>query len=499
MQPPRSASRHRLTMTGYAAIWVQDFPLQAGVRGEPPGRRRQACVLAEDRRRQARVRFLNQAARRAGLGVGMTVAQAEGRCPGLRVLLADREAEVGARWALLAAAQGVGATVSVADPGWALIDLRGMDPDQVGDRLQRAWRALGRVGLAASGGWADTPGRAQLAARIGRPAWDGRRAESWIPEFPLALAGLSEEAEGRLDELGLRCLGALGRLSWAEVGERLGPEVLGLWTVGRGRDPSVLRPDALPCQLAESFAWEDPVETLDPVLWAGRRILEALALRLRSLNRLASGLVFSLRLADRSHQSRQLRLPAPTAEAETLCRIFQQAVERVRTESPLVGLSICLEETAPILRQGEVFATGLSCPERFRETLTRLEAILAGGAFGSPRLLDSRRLDAFTLAPADPAWESQTQAPGVRQGLPLRRWRPPLQVEVELLSGVPAFIHSNRLQGPVQEHTGPWVLSGHWWDAGGWERQEWDVRVSPAGLFLLVWRDVGWWVEGRYG
>ncbi len=57
-------------------------------------------------------------------------------------------------------------------------------------------------------------------------------------------------------------------------------------------------------------------------------------------------------------------------------------------------------------------------------------------------------------------------------------------------------------RGPVRVLTcaGPWRLSGEWWDAEPWGRDEWDVELADGLVCRLArdgLRDI-WYLDGIY-
>jgi protein ImuB len=52
----------------------------------------------------------------------------------------------------------------------------------------------------------------------------------------------------------------------------------------------------------------------------------------------------------------------------------------------------------------------------------------------------------------------------------------------------------------VRTCAGPWRISGEWWDARGWARDEWDVALTDSTLCRLA-RDRltgDWYLDGVY-
>ena len=103
-------------------------------------------------------------------------------------------------------------------------------------------------------------------------------------------------------------------------------------------------------------------------------------------------------------------------------------------------------------------------------------------------------------------WESRPTSSARRHrrpilppcGLPLRRFRPPVEAEVSIGLHGPAFVQSRIAGGDVARRRGPWRCSGGWWGPGCWAGEEWDVELARGGLFRLSLRAEQWWVEGMY-
>jgi len=87
---------------------------------------------------------------------------------------------------------------------------------------------------------------------------------------------------------------------------------------------------------------------------------------------------------------------------------------------------------------------------------------------------------------------------GNKVGLPLRRFRPPRPLHIEFRNDKPALLHSEVFIGPVVEIRGPFLSSGHWWDADRWAREEWDVETSDGSMFRIFRSSEGCFMEGVY-
>lgn len=87
----------------------------------------------------------------------------------------------------------------------------------------------------------------------------------------------------------------------------------------------------------------------------------------------------------------------------------------------------------------------------------------------------------------------------------LRRFRPPLRVNITLENGQPVHLACRRkdVQGEVLWKAGPWRFSGDWWDREAWSRDEWDLALKNGevvSFYRLVHDVLGgtWFLEGTY-
>ena len=51
-------------------------------------------------------------------------------------------------------------------------------------------------------------------------------------------------------------------------------------------------------------------------------------------------------------------------------------------------------------------------------------------------------------------------------------------------------------QGRLVVTLGPWRASGHWWESGAWQREEWDATTLRGQVLRLVRQAEGWSVDG---
>jgi protein ImuB len=196
---------------------------------------------------------------------------------------------------------------------------------------------------------------------------------------------------------------------------------------------------------------------------------------------------------------RELKIPAPTRDVTVLFRILETHLEGVTAEAPIIAVELSAIPTRQEQKQFALFESGLRDPNKFFETLARLQALLGNGRVGTPVLDDTWRADVFHIeTPRFEGVEKPAPSPAPSPGLPLRRFRPPLPAHVHLEDGRPVAVFSEHAFGPVRKSCGPWRSSGQWWGGQGWAREEWDVQLE-AGLYRLAQEQGTWVLEGAYG
>jgi protein ImuB len=479
-------------------LHVAAFALQAVVRTEA-GICGKPAALLEDRARKAVIVQTNASARAAGVQAGLTATQAMARCADIVLRVRSAAAEKEADASLLAVAWSLSPRVERTAAGICTIDLTGRATDTHLLHSREAVERLRLLGLEATAGVARTPLLALYAARLAQPALEVKHERGFLSPLPLSLVDPPPDLAAILEGWGLRTLGALTALPKSEIGRRLGQAGLDLWERAAGETDRPIEP----CAPGESFAaameLEHEVETLEPLLFILRRFVDRLALQLANAHRVAAELGLELQLVDETCHRRDFRLPEPTGDADILFRALNTHLETLHTAAAIKGVGLVVTAARPLVRQHELFDTGLRDPHGFAETLARVGAVVGADRVGTPWLEPTHRPDAFSLVkPADVV--APLPAPSILPplGLPLRRFRPPVEAQVETDSQGPAGIRCRIVQGLVRRRRGPWRRSGEWWKPGRWDGEEWDVELENGGLFRLTRNARQWWVEGMY-
>ena len=289
-----------------------------------------------------------------------------------------------------------------------------------------------------------------------------------------------------LHKWGIHTLGQLAALDKEELRIRLGPEAVRLWERANGTATRLLKFVQPPEIFAESFEFDREIETAEPLLFILRRFLEQLALRLSSIYLVARELTLTITFsgeqtnasAARTYE-RVFKIPQPTNDVDLLFRMLQTHLETFKSEHPIVAVALTAQPIRPISQQFGLFETALRNPQQLYETLARLSALLGNDRVGTPVLEETHRPDAFRMEPFDWGINNAGETPlsgATTARIALRRFRPPAQTSIFISER--RYLESNKLRGEIIDQTGPFLLSGNWWDEKLWARAEYDIQLE---------------------
>jgi protein ImuB len=235
------------------------------------------------------------------------------------------------------------------------------------------------------------------------------------------------------------------------------------------------------------------------------RVVDRLTARLSAAYLVADALELRLALAGGGHDARTLALACPMDAPGPLLTLLEHDLAARPPHAPVTGVAV---QARAIPRRAVGGELGRSAPPAERDlatVLTRLVTLVGADAVGAVAIADSHRPDAFVPARLELEAGRDTRADGREPGdavLALRRLRPPRRVSV-VTDGErrPAIVCGALApEARVVGCAGPWRVSGEWWDAGGWARDEWDVALSDGAVCRLT-RDLvsgEWYLDGVY-
>src|SRR2546429_694467 len=246
-----------LTSDGAACCWIPLFPLRCETARQPELASLPVALVGPDDTR--RVWQLSPLARHAGVKPGMTVSQAIGLCPALKLCEPD-PVHYDAQFSRLLTALGqVGPVIEPAELGRAYVGTDGLEglygaPEKIVEAIKCGVRsaecgiveesplahsALPTPHSALRVGWGNGKFVSWVAATRARPgeAVIVRSGEEgkFLAAQPLAALPLDSDPHRRLRQLGLRALGALAALPEEAVASPFGAMGRRLWRLAAGR------------------------------------------------------------------------------------------------------------------------------------------------------------------------------------------------------------------------------------------------------------------------
>src|SRR5262249_33462144 len=331
------------------------------------------------------------------------------------------------------------------------------------------------------------------------------------------------EIIGILHKWGIHTLGELAALNKEELRDRLGVETVRLWERANGTATRLLKFVHPPESFDESFEFDHEIETAEPLLFILRRFLEQLVLRLSGIYLVARELTLTITFSDsregepalagkptsasaaRTYE-RVFKIPQPTVDVDLLFRMLHTHLENFRSQHPIVAVALSAQPIRPVSQQFGLFETGLKNPQQLYETLARLSALLGADRVGTPVLEETHRPDAFRMEPF--SWSPRCEPHGHSTGsIPaetaattakpaLRRFRPPASVSIFVSQD--RHLQSEKIRAQVVDQSGPFFLSGNWWDEKAWARAEYNMQLENGDLIRAHQADEKWAIDGIY-
>ena len=494
----------------YAVVLLPQFHLQAALRWKESITWMDPVALTKEGTAQGIITEATPSAQQNGVHPGMSSSTALARCPQLQFIRPTPSAETHTQSALLQLTRTLSPFVESTAPGVCTADLRNTLAKQHEATIGAALKILDSINLHAYSGLASNPDIARFAATEGRPICIVHDSRKFLNKIPLAALIDAPSTLQTLRDWGIHSTSDLLRLPKQQALERLGVEGHKLWALAAGGIERPLRIEKHEDVFEECVEFEHEIETSEPLMFAAQRLLDSLIQRLLCADRVAEKIHFTLPLANGEHYARTFTIPSPTLQMEILQRIIFTHLESLQLAEHPIGVSIKITPTLAKHAQFDLFQSALKDPNRFAETLGRLEALLGAATVGVPVPADSHHPDNFTLLNAADTFESMSQrkSPATSRhlaaarsnfGIPLRRLRPPICAEIETRAHRPHFIRSALVVGAIAESQGPFRLSGDWWGTP-WEIEEWDIHVPNQDTLARIRKDapMQWSLQGVY-
>jgi protein ImuB len=321
----------------------------------------------------AKLEAVNAAARRLGLRVGQSIAEASAEVAVLQVYQLPRERVARALATLAELFLDLGPLVAVGAPDTVWVDITGAAHLMGGEAelLEEAVARVSALGHSSQAAIANGPVLARAFAcwavkprARAKNELKGRgivipagKVREEVGQLPLAGLPMGEAELGFFARMGLFSVGDVQKLPKSAVSLRLGEQAskLLLWCEGLDEEPLTAYKPARVVQESASFA--EPVATVEPLFFVLRGLVAKVSARLAARGEAAEELVLVL-----AHELRQAQfqgqpgkvelgvsLPSPMWREEDLGRVLKSKLTRRKPGCAVCGLSLKVRKVVPAL------------------------------------------------------------------------------------------------------------------------------------------------------
>lgn len=525
----------------FVTVWCPDWPIvAAGVAAEVP-----AVVLHANR-----VVARSPAAAGEGVIIGQRRRDAQRRCPDVVLLDHDPARDARAFEPVVRAVGRFAPRVEVVEAGWLCLDARGPSryfggdgplaeqivaavQDEVTDAADTAVGvgvADGRFASAVAA-WRGV-GRPRIVAPGGSPGFLAPLPVAWLQH----VGDVDAELVGLFARMGLARLGQLGALPAGDVLARFGPIGRRAHQLASGDDDRPAGGDEPPPERRVQQTFDDPVVTLDPLVFAGKHLADELVAGLVAEGRVCTRLVVTAE-TDHGERSERAWYRAAGMSAPAM-------VERVRWQldawmaADQLSAGVVLLRLMPSEVRGDdgdqlrLWGGPSASDERAARAVARLTGMVGDQAVLVPAWRGGRLPgDRYDWVPAsttdltDADDTAERLRPVLSPGVgpwpgslpaPSPAVVPPDAQPVELtdaggrtvavsgrgeLSAAPAMLAiAGRRPQAITGWAGPWPVDERWWEPRRHRRlARFQVVTADGAAHLVVAEHRHWWVAASYG
>lgn len=490
-----------------ACLDLVAFPLQL-VHVDRPDWRGRPAVAVEHDGPQSPVTHANDAARAAGVAVGMRYGVALGLCTELAAGVVDGPRVASGVATVLAVLQRFSPLVQPKEdePGVFWVHGRGLGrlyggPKAWADAMLGALGASGfaarlAVGFDGFSTYAAAKGLAKEKPLVFRSPEEERVC---IQGVPIAALHLPPQVRDRLHRLGIQSAGEFATLPAGGVLERFGPEVFHLQRLASGarRAEFCAAKEELP--LAAEVHLDDPEARLEGLLHHVGELAAPMLAGLARSAQAARALLVELHLERGGLRAERLVPGEPTCDLVWLLRLLAMRLEAAVLTAGAERIRVELEPTAAPAHQGALF---LQHHARHPAALAKVLGALTA-ALGPDAVVRAASTSAH-LPERSYRWERLVDLPRARPRPetlpPLVRLQldPPVDLPPRPRHGTDGWLAGGLGRGPVVRLVGPYLLSGGWW--GREVRREYHLAELQTGEVLWLYYDAErrtWHCQGR--
>ena len=490
----------------WACLRFPDFSLQLRLRGAELS----GPVIVTTGGNRPQVLSCNPPARSHGIRPGMTASAAVALAPDLIEYVRDSTAEAQALRNIAAWAGQFTSVVCLVPPDAVLLEIAGSLRLFGGLRplLLQIDAGLVELGYTAALTAAPTPTGACLLARAGTSVRiiDPARLSAALAPLPLVLLDQPKETMHTLAVMGVHTIGECLALPRDGLARRFGQQLLDELDRALGRLPDAREPYIHPMRYASTLALPAPVQEIEPLLFAAKRLLLELAGCLRMQQTGVTRLELTLQHEDSEPTVVMLGFAVPCRDAERMLRLLRERLATVALPDRVEAIGIESKETRPLnSRNLSLFPEDRLLEEQRWLIIEHLRARLGTDAVHGIACHPDHRPEQAWRA-CEPGTDAASSARSTRPLWLLEvPWRLPVEKE-EARTDAPLTLILSRTgrgePGPLTVLAGPERIESGWWDDSDTAR-DYFVATDIAGRKLWVFRErhgeKQWYLHGLFG
>lgn len=492
-----------------AMVLIQRFAIALLCR-ENPTWLLEAVVLVDDDTETATIIEVNGKAAKAGVAVGMTVAQGEMLCPGLIRVFHDRQREAEATVKICELLRQIAPTLKTAGSGCFVTEAEGFEHLYGGESqlAQRLIEVVKAYGLSVQVGIADNQFVAKVAAEISHgytctivPLGQG---QSFLQSLSIKHLPLKPEFRDKLANLGLRTIGQVAQFPANEIVERFGREGWLASRLARGEDPEFFVPETPPDDWQEEIYLGFAIYRAEQISNYVRLLLEKLFGKLKVAGKTCAQITVQLRCDDRSRHALEVAVDKPTLSLDRFLRQLRCQLAKVDLPAGVIELGV-----GPVVTTSQAIEQ-LALPTANCRNGGILPSATVASASCQPLYpilqyasIPERTYQLLQQRPSAKATGAQIQILNTsycqRSLVGLRLIDPAQELEVvDDHETLRTFKWRGRKQR-IMSQRGPWQVSGNWWE-GAFDRRYYEIEIA-GGVTYLCYCDQEhrrWYVQGVF-
>ncbi len=500
-----------------ACILLPGFPLELVCKIRPD-LRSSPLALTDQLGETALLTAVNDRAAAFGVTTGMTVAQANSLCPGLKTGPRDHDREQRTLGRIRKILADLSPDIET-DHAAAFLEASRLkkiyrDESHLARTILKLLRPLD---YPVTIGFAINKFVAQLAASrapVNRWLIVPTGSESgWLKQLRIDRLILSEGTGDTLTDLGIATVGQAAALPVNEVIGRFGREGAGLARRARGEDPEFFLPARPTDNYRATVTLDYPVRDTGRICKHIERLLDSLLRRLRHYGRAGGEIHVTLRLDNHTDTVFKAAVEKPTATPVPFIRQVTSHLERLKLKASATDITVRIPHTATLILEQTAFDPHRATSAIDDHTVKTLDRTLNGHQLCTVHLhrdhLPERNFHLKALTPATskkkrPEKPLEKHQPySLRRIAGLRLLQPPRPARLGSLKGPDG--HDRRVlydesgAHPVTDRQGPWKISGDWWGPT-FNRLYYELHTDDNRSYLVFFdRDrAEWFLQGVY-